>query len=110
MPVEPVVRIADVPRPSATSFAPLENIAAVPNLSDKGRAGYRDYLAKSSPRAFALSSSGAWSWAEEGDDPSDRALVSCQKNSSTTCKLYSVDNDVVWDGHAVSLIPPVSIN
>lgn len=110
MPAEPVVRIADVPRPSATSFAPLENIAAVPNLSDKGRAGYRDYLAKSAPRAFALSSSGAWSWAEEGDDPSDRALVSCQKNSSTTCKLYSVDNDVVWDGHAVSLIPPVSIN
>ncbi len=110
MPTEPVVKIAATPRPAATSFASVDNIAAVPNLSDKGRAGYRDYLGKSAPRAFALSSSGAWSWAEEGDDPSDRALASCQKNSSTPCKLYSIDNDVVWDTQTASLIPPISVN
>ena len=110
MPAEPVIQIADVPRPSATNFASIENIAAVPNLSDKGRAGYRDYLTKSTPRAFALSPSGAWSWAEEGDDPSGRALLSCQKHSSTPCKLYSVDHDVVWNDAAVSFIPPVSAN
>lgn len=110
MPTEPVVKIADTPRPPATHFASVDNISAVPNLSDKGRAGYRDYLAKSAPRAFALSSSGAWSWAEEGDDPADRALASCQKNSSTACKLYSIDHDVVWDTQSVSLVPPVSMN
>ena len=110
MPTEPVVKIADTPRPPATNFAAIDNVAAVPNLSDKGRAGYRDYLAKSAPRAFALSSSGAWSWAEEGDDPSDRALAGCQKNSSTACRLYSIDHDVVWDAQTVSLVPPVSVN
>ncbi|MEK0427725.1 MAG: hypothetical protein RL001_252 [Pseudomonadota bacterium] len=108
MPTEPVVQIADTPRPPATNFALVDNVAAVPALSDKGRAGYRDYLSKSAPRAFALSSSGAWSWAEEGDDPSDRALSSCQRNSSTACKLYSIDQDVVWDAQTTRLIPPMS--
>jgi hypothetical protein len=83
-------------RPAATNFSPLENVAAVPYLSNAGRTGYRDYLKKSSPRAFALSVSGSWSWASEGDDPSDRALVSCQKKSAVPCKLFSVDNDIVW--------------
>lgn len=110
MPTEPVMAVAATPRPPATGFSAVENIAAVPYLSDKGRTGYVDYLKKSAPRAFAVSASGAWSWAEEGDDPSDRALASCQKNSSTTCKLYSVDNDVVWDTGAASLVPPVSVN
>ncbi len=110
MPAELMVKIADTPRPPATNFASVDNIAAVPNLSDKGRAGYRDYLGKSAPRAFALSSSGAWSWAEEGDDPSDRALAGCQKNSSTICKLYSIDHDVVWDAQSASLVPPISAN
>ncbi len=110
MPTEPIVNLADTPRLPASHFATVDNIAAVPHLSDKGRAGYRDYLGKSAPRAFALSASGAWSWAEEGDDPSDRALASCQKNSSTACQLYSIDNDVVWDSAAASTTPPVSVN
>jgi dienelactone hydrolase len=110
MPTDPIIKIAETPRPSATDFASVDNIAAVPFLTDKGRTGYRDYLSKSAPRAFALSPTGAWSWAEEGDDPSDRALASCQKNSSTACKLYAIDNDVVWSTSAASLVPPVSIN
>ncbi len=110
MPAEPSVRIAEIPRPPATQFASLANIAAVPYLSEKGRAGYRDYLGKSAPRAFALSSSGAWSWAEEGDDPAERALAHCQKNSSTECKLYSIDNDVVWEAQNISPPPPLSVN
>ncbi len=110
MPTQPTIAIADTPRLPATSFATVENIAAVPHLTDKGRAGYRDYLGKSAPRAFALSSTGAWSWAEEGDDPAERALASCQKNSTTACQLYSIDHDVVWSSAASSLIPPVSVN
>jgi dienelactone hydrolase len=96
MPIEPVIDLAELARPAATNFSSLENIAAVPYVTRAGRSGYREYLKKSSPRAFALSKSGQWSWASEGDDPSDRAMTSCQKMSSTPCKLYSVDNDVVW--------------
>ena len=96
MPTSPVVEIAEMARPPATNFSPLDNIAAVPYLSNAGRTGYRDYLNKASPRAFALSASGSWSWASEGDDPSDRALASCQKKSTVPCKLFSIDNDIVW--------------
>ena len=96
MPTSPVVEVAEMARPAATNFSSLENIASVPYLSNAGRTGYRDYLNKSSPRAFALSASGSWSWASEGDDPSDRALASCQKKSAEPCKLFSIDNDIVW--------------
>jgi len=51
-----------------------------------------------------VSASGAWSWAEDGDDPPSRALEACQKNSKTPCSLYSVDQDVVWKTSADSLL------
>lgn len=109
MPTEVTVAVADTPRPAATGFAPIDNVAAVPFITDKGRSGYREYLAKSAPRAFAISGSGAWSWAEEGDDPASRAVSACQKNSKLPCQLYSIDNDVVWNGDS-SLAPPVAVN
>ncbi len=108
MPADEVIAIADTPRPPATSFAALDSIEAVPNLSAQGKAGYREYLSKAAPRAFAISGTGAWSWAEEGDDPAERALKACQKNSSVPCLLYSVDNDVVWNDPRLSTVPPVS--
>ncbi len=109
MPTEITVAVADTPRPPATSFAAVDNVNAVPFITDKGRIGYRDYLAKSAPRAFAISGSGAWSWAEEGDDPASRALASCQKNSKLPCQLYSIDHDVVWSSEAAT-VPPVAVN
>ncbi len=109
MPTEVTVALADTPRPPSTGFAALDNVSAVPFISDKGRSGYRDYLAKSTPRAFAISVSGAWSWAEEGDDPAARALASCQKNSKLPCQLYSIDEDVVWGGENAT-VAPVAVN
>lgn len=108
MPADEVVAIADTPRPPATGYAPVNSVESVPNISAQGKAGYREYLGKAAPRAFAISGSGAWSWAEEGDDPSERALHACQKNSRTPCLLYSVDNDVVWNDPQLSTVPPVS--
>ena len=110
MPADEVVAIADTPRPPASGYAAVNSVDAVPNMSAQGKAGYREYLAKGAPRAFAISVSGAWSWAEEGDDPSERALKACQKNSSAPCLLYSVDNDVVWNDPQLSTVPPVSTN
>jgi dienelactone hydrolase len=92
------VRFA-VPRtviPPATGFAPLQAVDAVPYLDAEGRAGYQNFLEKYPTRAFALSDSGAWSWAEGGDDPVSVALDSCQRNSRDACHLYAVDNAVVW--------------
>ena len=101
MPTEEVVAIAEdavVPR---SDFAALHDIDSVPFLHERGRAAYRAFLAKSTPRAFAVSPSGAWSWAEEGEDTVGRVLSACQANSKQPCKLYAVDDYVVWtDGAA----------
>ena len=96
MPVRQVVSVVDPPTPPETHFALLDDIAAVPYLAAPGRAAYRAFLDKTAPRAFALSASGAWAWAEEGESPDVRALTSCQRRSSVPCHLYSVDESVVW--------------
>ncbi|MES2127916.1 MAG: CocE/NonD family hydrolase [Pseudomonadota bacterium] len=96
MPTREVVAVSPPPAPARTDFASLVDIEAVPYLGEKGREGYREYLSKLTPRAFAVSSNGAWSWAEEGEDPDSRALDACRQSSGQACQLYSVDNDVVW--------------
>ena len=96
MPAAPVVQLPEPAPPPATRFASRGDIGAVPYLAETGRAAYRVFLGKLQPRAFAVSSSGAWGWAEEGESPELRALDSCQQGSSAPCHLYVVDDSVVW--------------
>lgn len=100
MPVKPVVGISEPPALPATSFAAQGDVDAVPYLTERGRAAYKTFLGRLTPRAFALSASGAWGWAEEGESPDLRALASCQQLSSVPCQLYAVDDSVVWTGSA----------
>jgi hypothetical protein len=101
MPTKVLHNVPELPTPAATKFAKLDDIDAVPFLSPNGRKAYREYLSKLTPRAFALSPSGAWCWAEEGEDPDARALATCSAKSSEPCKLYSIDERVVWNGDKV---------
>ncbi len=96
MPTKEIFKVNPAPSLPKTDFARVDDIAAVPFLGEHGRAAYREYLEKSSPRAFAVSPSGAWCWAEEGEEPGDRALATCQQKSNQPCQLYSVDDYVVW--------------
>ncbi|MFZ4479788.1 MAG: dienelactone hydrolase family protein [Rhodoferax sp.] len=84
--------------PPRTDFAALEDETRLPHVRDTGRAGYKAYLAKEFPRAFAIAPSGAWGWATAGDDPLRRALDNCNRNrkDKADCRLYSVDDMVVW--------------
>lgn len=82
--------------PPKTDFAELEDETKIPFVRDTGRAGYKKYLSTLPPRAFAIASSGAWAWAEGGEDPLKRALDRCAAISKLVCRLYSVDQDVVW--------------
>jgi dienelactone hydrolase len=103
MPTDTVVAINDEFKLPKNEYAPIDNVDAIPYLKDSAREQYRAFLGKTYPRAFAVSPSGAWSWAEDGDDPVEQALADCQKNSSQPCKLYAVDNHVVWtDEQAVT--------
>lgn len=96
MPTDEVVALPEAPTIPRSDYAALDNIDALPYVTDKGREAYRSFLSKSLPRAFAISPSGGWSWAEEGDDPVQRVLANCEKNSGQPCKLYAVDDYVVW--------------
>lgn len=96
MPTEEIYTVGAAPSLPPTNFARVDDIEAVPYLGEHGRVAYREYLARMTPRAFAVSPSGAWCWAEEGEYPERRALATCEKNSNQPCQLYSVDDYVVW--------------
>lgn len=85
-----------MPRPETTSFAKLEDVNAVPGLSEEKRKVYRKFLAEPLPRAFAVSESGSVGWASRSPDSMNRALYFCQVYAKQACRLYAVDNDVVW--------------
>ena len=97
MPTAITVDVAPMPTPARTGFARIDDVKAVPFLTDNGRRAYGEYLTKMTPRAFAVSPSGAWTWAEEGEDPDGRALATCSAKSKEPCRLYSVDDYVVWN-------------
>lgn len=105
MPADETVVLSDEIPQQKTDFAALDNIDAVPYLKGAGREGYRAFLAKSFPRAFAVSPSGAWSWAADGDSPRTRVLANCEKNSKERCKLYAIDDYVVWPEVQQATVP-----
>lgn len=101
MPTKVVHEVPAPPTPARTDYAKVDDVDAVPFLSENGKRAYRDYLTKMTPRAFAVSPSGAWTWAEEGEDPDGRALATCSAKSTEPCRLYSVDDYVVWTGERI---------
>jgi dienelactone hydrolase len=84
------------PIPPPTGFAAVSEIEKIPHLSETGREGYRNFLLKDSPRAFALNTDGKWGWSSGHWDTSDRAIAYCNKNAKKPCSLYAFDDDVVW--------------
>lgn len=97
MPTRVLYKVPEPPVPQPTNFARIDDVESVPFLSKNGKRAYAEYLTKMTPRAFAVSPSGAWCWAEEGEDPEARALATCSAKSDQPCRLYSVDEHVVWN-------------
>ena len=89
-------RTKRVVTPAASGFAPLEDIDKLPHVRQTGRDGYSMFLKSASPRAFAIAPSGAWGWANGGGDPLQRALDNCNRIGKGACRLYAVDEQVVW--------------
>jgi dienelactone hydrolase len=81
--------------PPATAFAPVEAVDAVPVVQAKGRDGYRSFLEADVPRAFAIGGQGAWAW-RSGPNAASEALALCGEHAKTACRLYAVDDAVVW--------------
>ena len=85
-----------VTRPAASGFADIQDAAKVP-LSAQNQSNYQKFLGLPLPRAFAVSDKGGWG-SSTGDYAVGRALGNCQRHG-TNCRLYAVDNDVVWSGN-----------
>jgi len=81
--------------PQRTGFAALNEVDRVPYLRMFGRRAYKNFLEVAVPRAFAIGPDGAYGWAD-GEGAVERALDFCFKNTKRECKLYAVDDNVVW--------------
>ena len=92
------------PQRIASGYAAIDDIDAIPYLSDRGREEYRKYLGWPTPKAFALASNGYF-WSASGlkpkdpalpTDPTERALQGCERAAKMPCRLYAVNGSVVW--------------
>jgi hypothetical protein len=92
------IRATILPTPPASGFAPLADDAKLPGIGETGRLEYRRFLAAPLPRAFALApSGGVWAWnASLVPDAAWRALARCAERAGRQCRLYAVDDAVVW--------------
>jgi hypothetical protein len=98
MPTHVQYQVKGPAMPQPSGYAAVDAVNAVPYVDAAGRDAYRKFLSQYPTRAFAVSSTGAWSWAEGGDDPMSVALANCRKeNGNSPCRLYAVDNEVVWN-------------
>jgi dienelactone hydrolase len=88
-------RPGTIERPRASGFAALNEVNRLPGGPVARELYERRFLAAKPPRAFAIGPQGASGWAA-GDWAMGRALGLCQGRSGLACKLYAVDDDVVW--------------
>jgi dienelactone hydrolase len=85
--------IVAIPRPG--TFARLDDASKVPVPKFSQGSSYAKFLDGKKPRAYAIGPRGVNGWAT-GDWAAGRALGFCQARSGAVCKLYAVDDDVVW--------------
>lgn len=84
------------PYPPKTDFASIDDIDKVPYLKARGRDAYKLFLTKTFPKAFVINEKGIFAWEAGGEDPIDTALSRCESRANEKCKVYAVDDFVVW--------------
>ena len=84
--------------PPASGFAAISDDSKLPGISVLGRQEYQRFLAAPSPKAFAIAPSGrVWAWNSSlVPDATWRALLRCAERAQEKCRLYAVDDAVVW--------------
>lgn len=93
----------DLPTPPPSAYAALDQVDRVPLRNDRAREAYRQWLAADGPKAFAVhGGSGSWGSAWGGDKPLARAVAHCERVVKQPCRLYAVDDAVVWTAPAAS--------
>jgi dienelactone hydrolase len=85
--------------PPATGFAKISDAKAIPRSKESGQQGFLAYGAAESPKAYAISATGtAWAYSTARANAMQAALDRCNVSAKdASCKLYAVDDAVVWD-------------
>lgn len=89
-----------------TGFAELNDVEAVPGRGSNTAETYKAFLNRPiiGGRAFAVSTDPdkpGWSWANGYNSQSkqsfeEKALQLCEEKAGAICRLYAVDDQVVW--------------
>ena len=87
-------KLPGAPRP--TRFAPLGQAPPVPALFARCLERYDVFLKWDVPRAFALSPTGDCAYAAGELDVMASSLKRCEQRAKQACKLYAVNDEVVW--------------
>lgn len=91
------VAVHELPVPASTGFAAGNDEKALPHVKQGGRDGYLKYMSSDAPKAFAISQTGAWAFSTARPDAMKRALDRCNQTAKDgKCRLYAVDDEVVW--------------
>ena len=92
------IRQTILPTPRPSGYAAITDDTKLPGIGETGREQYRRFLAAPSPRAFAIAPFGhAWAWNSRlVPDAAWRALTRCAERAHQQCRLYAVDDIVVW--------------
>jgi len=91
---KPASSADDLTRWVASGFARLDDVAAVPYLTQAGRSRYREFLVHPSPRAFVVCPDGRFSTIYGGTAGVAREL----DRRPSGCEPYVVNDAVVWKG------------
>lgn len=79
------------------ALAALSDTKRIPFVKDNCVRIYNLFLDADYPRAYAIAPNGSCGYAYGGEDPKKRALEFCQRRGKEGCKLYAVDNTLVWN-------------
>ncbi len=87
-----------------SGFAAISDASAPPGLNENCRKRYEEWLKNPSPRGFAIAVDGGCGFshgtkalsADLPTDPAERALIACQRVRDRLCRLYAIDDHVVW--------------
>jgi hypothetical protein len=90
--------------PGASGYADINDVSKLARYRESVRAAYQDFLKRPLPRAFALSDNGGsyQAWGRVPRDPADstdpavRVISGCEKYHQSHCRLYAVDQVVVY--------------
>jgi PQQ-dependent catabolism-associated CXXCW motif protein len=89
--------------PGLAAGADIADIKAVPYLGEKGRDGYAKFLAGPPTRAFALADNGAFGYSSKRESRAQAvaiALYHCNRAARNICRMYAVNDDVVYPRYA----------